>query len=148
MRDTGLRYTGDIDLWFRFALHAPFIHVPELLATHRVHPGSASVSDRGGRMAEEIVHVAHKCLDDPRLPEALRKRRNAIMGRAHFDASFYCGRNLKARLAHLARSSCYAPDLFPVIAYRHLRYMVLSRIPAPVRQTLKRLLGRDRPARS
>ena len=146
LRDTSLRYAADIDLWFRFALQGPFVHVPELLATHRVHPASASVSDRGSQMAEAVVRVAHKCFDDPRLPEQLRRQRNAILGRAHFDASFFCGRNLKARIAHLIESTMYAPNLFPVIAYRHLRYMVLVRIPEQLRKALKRMLDRDHPA--
>ncbi len=133
LRDTSLRYAGDIDLWFRLALQGPFVHVPELLATHRVHPASASVSDRGSRMADEVARVAHKCCEDPRLPEDLRRQRAAILARAHFEASFYCGPDLRRQLAHHLRSLWYAPKLYSVLIAGHLVHLVKG-------------LGRDRPA--
>ena len=146
LRDASLRYSGDIDLWFRLAVRGPFVHVPEFLATHRVHAASASVSDRGSRMADEISRVAHKCCDDPHLPAELRRKRRRILAQAHFVASLYCGPNLRARLGHLCRSVAHSPGMFPVIYGRHLLYLILVRTPEPVRKVLKRMLGRDRPA--
>lgn len=148
LRDTSLRYLGDIDLWFRLATRGPFVHVPELLATHRVHAASASVSDRGNRMADEISTVAHKCCDDPHLPAELRRKRRLILAQAHFVASLFCGRNLRARIGHFSKSLAYAPEMFPVIYGRHLLYLILVRTPEPVRKALKRMLGREHRASS
>jgi glycosyltransferase involved in cell wall biosynthesis len=157
-RDTSMRYAGDLDLWFRLALHGAFVHVPELLATHRVHPASASVAERGARMADEVARVAHKCFDNPRLPADLRRKRRAILGHVHFVASHFCGGDLTRRAVHRLKSMAYQPrQLVPLKALRHLRYLILGRLrrlrylilirlPEPVRKRLKQMLGRDRSA--
>ena len=144
LRDTSLRYAGDLDLWFRLALHGAFVHVPELLATHRVHAESASVAERGARMADEVARVAHKCFDNERLPADLLRRRRAILGRAHFVASHFCGPNLKRRAWHRLKSMAYDPHLVPMNAGRHLLHLIYARLPGPVRKPLRRILGRDR----
>jgi glycosyltransferase involved in cell wall biosynthesis len=153
-RDTGLRYAADLDMWFRLALAGAFVHVPEVLATHRVHPASASVAEQGSRMADEVARVAHKCFEDPRLPADLRRRRRAILGHAHFVASHFCGCDLRQRKVHRLKSMAYQPQkLVPLRALRdmrnvtvarlrRLRYLVLVRLPEPVRKLLKRMLGR------
>jgi glycosyltransferase involved in cell wall biosynthesis len=146
-RDTSLRYAGDLDLWFRLALHGAFVHVPEVLATHRIHPASASVAERGSRMADEVARVAHKCFDDPLLPADLRRRRRAILAHAHLVASHFCGRDLPCRTVHRLKWKAYEPrQLVPSRALRRLRYLILARLPEPVRKLLKRMLRRDHPA--
>ena len=57
LRNTLLRYSADLDYWHRIALAGRIAHVPETLATHRVHPGSASISDRGGLLAREVSYL-------------------------------------------------------------------------------------------
>jgi hypothetical protein len=158
LRDTSLRYAGDLDLWFRLALAGAFVHVPEVLATHRVHPASASVAEQGSRMADEVARVAHKCFDDPRLPAHLRRRRRAILGHAHFVASHFCGSDLRRRRVHRFKSMAYQPQrLAPLRALRNmvdvilarlrrLRYLILVRLPEPVRKLVKLMLGRGHPA--
>src|SRR5690606_29768021 len=61
-RDPTLRYTSDIDLWARMALAGPLVHVPELLATHRVHGEAASTTGRGWRLAWEVSMIPRKAL--------------------------------------------------------------------------------------
>jgi GT2 family glycosyltransferase len=146
LRDTSLRYAGDLDLWFRLALHGAFVHLPELLATHRVHPESASVAERGTRMAGEVARVARKCFDHERLPADLRRRRRAILAHAHFVASHFCGPDWKGRALHRLKSMAYQPQLVPLNAARHLLHLALAALPESLRRLLKRILGRDRPA--
>ena len=138
VRDVTLKYTSDLDLWCRLALLGPFLHVPELLATHRVHPASASVSDQGSQMADELARLAYKCLDAPLLPEELRRERNAILGRVHFVASSYCGRDVRARIRHLVASLTLAPLVFSYLAARHLLHFGVVWMPKPMSDSLKR----------
>jgi len=144
LRDTSFKYAGDLDLWFRLAMRGPFVHLPELLATHRVHAASASVSQRGSRMADEVGRVVDKCCADPGLPEDLRGKRHFIMAQGHFVASLYCSGNLLARLKHLRVSVVNAPGSFPLICGKYLLYLLLVRTPKPLRAALKRVLIRRR----
>lgn len=142
-RDESLRYTGDLDLWFRLALLGPFVHVPEFLATHRVHPQSTSVFDKGGLMAAEVARVAHKCLDNSSLPNDLKLQRRAILSKAHFIASMYCGRNFAARAWHLVESFSLSPLVFLWLLPARMAYLCLGWVPKPVRRYLKRVLALD-----
>jgi glycosyltransferase involved in cell wall biosynthesis len=144
LRDTSLRYAGDLDLWFRLAMRGAFVHVPELLATHRTHDASASVAQRGSRMADEVARVAHKCFDDPDLPADLRGRRRAILGHAHFVAAHYCGHNRTCRALHSLKSIAYQPQrLLSLRPLRHRLSVILARLPEPVCERLRRILGGD-----
>ncbi|ACL59192.1 glycosyltransferase [Methylobacterium nodulans] len=44
--DEGLPTTQDYELWFRFAQHHRFVHVPGYLVRHRVHEGQGSRTSR------------------------------------------------------------------------------------------------------
>ena len=55
--DEGHRYCMDYDLWIRLAKVAPFVHVPEYLATTRLHPASLTHSQRGPVHAEILDTV-------------------------------------------------------------------------------------------
>ncbi len=100
MRDLQFRYAGDLEFWFRLALHGPLAHIPTVLATHRTHPDSASVSDRGARMAEELICMVKKIYTSPLLPVELRMRRSEVLGMAHHIATFYCGVDRRAKAKH------------------------------------------------
>jgi len=52
-----LRQIPDFDFWLRLARHGRFIHIPEVLAAWRVHPGSQSFAFAGPERAEESVRV-------------------------------------------------------------------------------------------
>ncbi len=62
--DTGLPTTQDYELWWRLALHHPFVYVPGALVRHRVHPGQGS---RGRRHVEEASLLWMEMLE--RVPE-------------------------------------------------------------------------------
>lgn len=62
--DIGLPTTQDYELWWRLALHYPFVHVPGALVRHRVHEGQGS---RGRRHIEEASLLWMEMLE--RVPE-------------------------------------------------------------------------------
>lgn len=140
MRDVGLCYTGDLDFWLRLALHGRLVHVPELLATHRVHPAAASSARRGRLMASELVRLVQKCYEHPQFPENLRIQRNVILSRAHLVASFYCGDDLASRVEHLARCVALAPRPICLGLMKYLRYQMWTALPGGMRKNIKKLL--------
>ncbi|MCK0208161.1 glycosyltransferase [Starkeya koreensis] len=130
-RDPRLRYASDIDLWARMALAGPFAHVPEVLATHRVHGEAASTAHRGWRLAWEVPLVARRALARPGTPAELLAARRSILANAHGAAiMLYAGRHLRARLAHAAALAWYTGSLSR--ARRLLRATSIRRQPAPV----------------
>jgi glycosyltransferase involved in cell wall biosynthesis len=77
-RDPQFRYVADHDFWLRAGLIGPFARIPCTLATFRVHPDSASVSQRGDLMAKEHIQLVNKIYSLPDLPpKVLRVKREA-----------------------------------------------------------------------
>lgn len=66
--DIGLPTTQDYELWWRLALHYPFVHVPGALVRHRVHVGQGS---RGRRHIEEASLLWMEMLE--RVPEEMAR---------------------------------------------------------------------------
>jgi glycosyltransferase involved in cell wall biosynthesis len=109
-RDPELRYTGDLDFWFRAGRHGAFVRVPEVLATFRTHSGSATVVQQGTRMAEEHLRLTEKLFADPALPEELRRVEREARSSAAFVAGTVCGRGAwRARLGYFASALRLAP---------------------------------------
>lgn len=104
IRDVQLRYTGDLEFWFRLALHGELIHIPQVLATHRVHPGAASIADRGAQMADELIFVIQKIYAQPDIPFPIRHIRNRVFSYAHYVATYYCGTDYGALSRHMLLS--------------------------------------------
>jgi len=104
-RNPALRYTGDLDYWFRVAMLDGLRHIPAVLATHRVHPQAASSAAQGRLMAEEVLRLVQVALRNPGLPRGLRSRRYRFLSTAHSVASHYCGADAstRARYERLAR---------------------------------------------
>ena len=95
-RNPLLRHSADLDYWFRLALHGPLVHVPEVLATHRVHPSSGSVSHRGTRFAEETAFLLAGYARHPLLPRPQRRYRALADAYGNFAAMFTCSSLLEA----------------------------------------------------
>lgn len=100
MRDPQLKYTGDLEFWFRLALHGRLAHIPVPLATHRTHPESASITDRGARMADELVGLVEKVYAQRDLPPEILKERARVFSNAHRVAVGYCGTDRSAAVRH------------------------------------------------
>jgi len=120
VRDIQLKYTGDLEFWFRLALHGQFLHISESLATHRVHPASASVSDQGKQMADEIVKVVNKILTNPKCPPELKLMQNKLYSRVHHTATLYCGSDVLALTKHFALSFWFSPRDFFIGVFKYL----------------------------
>lgn len=99
-RDLQFRYVGDLEFWFRLALHGKLVHIPRALATHRVHPDAASVTDQGAKMADELVRMVYKTYSFKNIPPRIQQIRRQALSNAHCVAIFYCGKDRKAKLRH------------------------------------------------
>src|SRR5271157_1202973 len=108
-RDTKRRYTGDLEFWFRLALHGKLLHVPETLATHRIHPHSTSVSDIGSKMAEELTSIVESLIAPGILPKEIQIKKNQILSHAYQIAIFYCRNEPANKLKYALLSFRYDP---------------------------------------
>jgi len=90
-RDVSYRYAGDAEFWLRMALNGKLVHIPQILATHRTHDDSASVSAKGPLLASEVVRMTRKTLDSPLLPYRLKRMRPQIMSFTYECAIYYFG---------------------------------------------------------
>lgn len=85
-------YCGDMEFWALAAMLGPMVHIPRVLATHRTHPGSASVGQRGGSFAREWVDTWKFLLARTELPADVIESRSFVMGHVYLIASrHYCG---------------------------------------------------------
>ena len=106
-RNETLKYTGDLDLSFRLALEGELVHVPQVLATHRVHAMAASSTAQGECMALEVLRLAKFSLASPRLPQRIRDQKTDILSRAYIAASEFTGRDYRAKLVLRGKSLAY-----------------------------------------
>ncbi len=108
LRNPRFTYCGDMEFWLRMAMHGPLIHIPKVLATHRVHSGSASVSQRGRKMASEWVQTFHLALRSPGLPENVARDKYRILREAyHIAAKHYIGSDRLSAAAYRVRAAVY-----------------------------------------
>jgi glycosyltransferase involved in cell wall biosynthesis len=131
MRDPQFKYVGDLEFWFRLALHGKLVHIPRALATHRVHPGAASATDQGARMADELVRMVHKVYSFENVPPHLKRIRRQALSWVHHEAVFYCGNDMKARWSHRFLYFWYYPQtalarLFKLLS--HAAVVIWSRL--------------------
>lgn len=128
MRDPQFKYAGDLEFWFRLALHGKLVHIPKVLATHRTHPGSASVSERGPKMAGELVSVVRRIYANPNLSPEIRKLRAKVFSIVHYVAASYCSSDIGVAIKHYLASLRYDPLCF------FARATVLSLLPIVLRK--------------
>ncbi len=95
-RDNKYSYVGDLEYWFRVALHGKMIHIPEILATHRVHKESASAQFQGGVMANELVDLVEKTTGSKYFPPELYIQKQLFIKKALEISLYFCGRDKKA----------------------------------------------------
>lgn len=93
-RNPDLKYTGDLDFWFRLARVSPLGHISEFLATHRRHDGCATFSGRGAVMAGELIRLVREAYASGALSEDIRRRRFRAYGLAHYAAARQSGRDV------------------------------------------------------
>lgn len=135
-RNESLRYAGDIDLLFRLASQGPFHHVPEFLATHRVHPAAASSRGNGLAIAREVEKILTPYVSIA--PAGVGR----MMGKLRFSMYFSCARHAgiptKAGLHYLARALYQSPTRFSRLALGKIARLILGR---DARAKVKRVFG-------
>jgi GT2 family glycosyltransferase len=112
-RDARFKYVSDFDFWLRAGLIGPFARLPEILATFRVHSGSASVNSLGGRMSQEHIDLAKKIYALADFPESLKKFKNETFSSAYFLAWWMSGKRLSFKgIKYLLISFFYHPKRY------------------------------------
>lgn len=86
-------YCGDMEFWAIAAMLGPLVHIPEMLATHRTHPDSASVSQKSSRFAHEWVDTFRDLLDRSELPASILPFRDWILASVYLDARLFAGQH-------------------------------------------------------
>lgn len=93
-RDADIIYTGDLDYSFKIVSKGAIIHIPEFLATHRIHSQSLSNQAQGAKMADEVAKLVETYIDYPILDIRPRKRKK-IMAKWYFSCIFFTGSNYR-----------------------------------------------------
>jgi glycosyltransferase involved in cell wall biosynthesis len=122
-RNESLKYTGDLDMSFRLALAGELAHVPQLLATHRVHSNAASATGQGEVMAREVFNLAKSSVNSHLLSTELLHNRPRILANFCINAANFCG-------SHWILISLYigkAVYLSPVYSLQRLALSIMRR---------------------
>lgn len=144
VRDTRFKYVGDLDLWLRLASNGKLIHIPQVLATHRIHPDSASVTDRGPLLAGELIDLVDKIYAQPNLIAELIRAQNHVLSQAHYVAAYYCGSDRAAKIRHLLRSVQLDPlEYSPLNRQLYIRIAKLI-LPPSARIRIRNLFSKER----
>lgn len=81
-RDTQFKYVSDYDFWLRAGLLGPFMRVPKILATSRVHPDQLTFKGKGYEMAMEHIRVLNKLFSMPGLSENIKRTKSEAYAKA------------------------------------------------------------------
>lgn len=132
-RDPQFRYVGDLEFWYRIGCLGDFLRVPEVLATFRVHPGSATVSQRGTRMAEEHIEIMEKIYAFSLLPAGAAAIKDEAYSSAYFAAGFNLGRgNFRKKYRYFLIALGLAPRKFFGEYKRRWLILLLAFLPLPL----------------
>ena len=80
-------YCGDMEFWMLAMMKGRFVHLPQILATHRTHPGSASIEQLSGKFAREWVDTWRVVADHPDLAPEIAATRPRLMALTHLVAA-------------------------------------------------------------
>jgi len=106
-RDPKYRFAGDLDFLFRVMQNGKFIHIPRVLATHRIHADAASFVGRGERLAKEQIWAIDKVFTNPNLPAEIKRLRFRIYSNAYNRVTWSCGRDIVAKANYQFQSVNY-----------------------------------------
>ena len=81
------KFVGDYDFWLRLSREGRIERLPGVLAQWRSNSGSASVTQRGLRMAQERVTVIEDFINEFELPDVIKRM---ALGSAYYLAARLC----------------------------------------------------------
>jgi glycosyltransferase involved in cell wall biosynthesis len=113
MRDTDFRYVGDFEFWLRAGIYGTFARLPQVLATFRFHPGSASNAAKGLLMAEEHIRMLDKFYARTDITPAMRRVRREAYSAASYIAAIQCMSDRAAARRYFLRSIFLHPNSRP-----------------------------------
>jgi glycosyltransferase involved in cell wall biosynthesis len=138
MRDPDFKYVADFEYWLRLGLYGEFARIPKTLATWRMHPTSALISNRGKAMADEHTRLLEKLYSRPDLPPEVRKVRKEAYSSAHYYAVLTAGSSRWEARKHCLKSFLYHPPSF-FGNYEKLMMALSLMLPGPLSKVLLRL---------
>lgn len=109
-RDPQFQYVSDFDFWLRAGLMTEFARLPKTLATFRMHPNSASVSQTNEGMAQEHITLINKICSLPNLPQDPKLDMQEAYSSAYYIAGYVCQScNTKVRRNYFLQAIRHAP---------------------------------------
>lgn len=108
-RDFRFKYVSDYDFWLRAGLIGEFARIPKILATSRVHPGQATLKNKGIAMAMEHIEVLNKIFSLPDLPIKAKEVKTEAYIKACEAARICRGDKLSAKIFISLISLYYSP---------------------------------------
>ena len=81
--DAQFRQMPDYEYWLRLGLQGDFVRIPRVLAKFRVHESSQTFSQASEERAEEPVRIIRGFLENPAVPDDLRRLRSQALSRAY-----------------------------------------------------------------
>jgi len=144
------RQMPDFEYWLRLGLQGEFVHVPEVLASFRVHPGSQTYAVVSETRAEEPIRIIERVFERPDFkPDLIQLRDRALSNAFLLSAQLHlrAGRGAIA-LARLRKAASlypwnlYSPRLAHALA-NALFNRVGHRLLWGVRQALRQPAHKD-----
>ncbi len=109
-RDERFKYVGDYDFILRAGLIGDFIRIPKFLAAFRIHPGAATLKNKGLDMAMGHIRVINKIFASPDLPKGVKGVRSQAYQKACEAARICRGDNLITKVIISILSLYYSPS--------------------------------------
>lgn len=118
-RDDRFKYVSDFDFWLRAGLIGNFARIPKFLTTFRVHPGAATIKNKGFVMAMEHINLLNKIFSLPNLPPNIEKIKSEAYEKACEAARICRGNNLGTKILISLICLYYSPLSYIKIFIRY-----------------------------
>lgn len=89
--DVDMDMAMDLDLWVRIGLKHSLVHIPEVLASSRLYPGTKTMSAANPFLRNRLA-ILDKTFSDAALPERLKALEAKARSIMEAQAAFQCGR--------------------------------------------------------
>ncbi len=111
-RDDQFRYVSDFDFVLRAALIGDFKRIPKYLAKFRVHPGAATLKNKGLKMSLEHIRLINKVFSATNLPQEAYQVKSQAYAKACEAARICRGDNAFTKIIISLLSLYYSPKIY------------------------------------